>query len=110
MKQFPRNIQKKVLQESMVRDAFGNRIILIEKLIGYINGMNNEKYTLPLIWIKPFNKTKVTQFTLRMSLIRNQYGGLIVQGDMVTIFKRADEINMTSFMRETYLAQKKELN
>ena len=56
----PRKYRERDLQESMVRDAFGNQIILTEKLVGCIIGMNNQKYTLPFSWVKPFNKDKVT--------------------------------------------------
>ena len=85
----------------MVRDAFGNQIILSEKLINCTISINNQKYNLPLTWVKPFNKEKTTQFILGMNFIKNQFGGLIVQGDIVTIFKRADMIYTTPFVKET---------
>ena len=36
-----------------------------------------------------------------MNFIKNQSGGLIVQGDLVIIFKKADIICTTSFVKET---------
>ena len=71
----------------MVRNTFGNKMILEEKLVDCTISMNNKNYTLPFTWIKPFNKDKITQFLLWMSFIRNKSEGLMVQGDMVTVFK-----------------------
>ena len=68
----PRKYRERALQESMVRDAFGHQIILTEKLVDCIIRMNNKKYTLPLTWVKPFNKDKVTQFILGMNFIRSE--------------------------------------
>ena len=62
--------------------------------------MNSKKYTLRFTQIKPFNKDKVTQFMLGISFIRSKSRGLIVQGGTITIFKKANQINTTSFVRE----------
>ena len=51
----------------MVRDAFGNRIIITKILIDCTIGMNNKKYRLSLTLFKPFSKDKVIQFILGIS-------------------------------------------
>lgn len=95
----------------MIRDIFGNWFILTYKLVDFTIIINNQTYTLPLTWIKPFNKDKATQFIIGMSFIRNQSGGLIVQGDLVTIFEKADVICRTPFIREiiSYIEEENEL-
>lgn len=95
----------------MIRDIFGNWFILTYKLVDFTIIINNQTYTLPLTWIKPFNKDKATQFIIGMSFIRNQLGGLIVQGDLITIFEKADAICRTPFIREiiSYIEEENEL-
>lgn len=48
--------KEEVLQKSLVKDAFENQILLIEKSIDFIIGINSQKYKLPLTWIKPFRE------------------------------------------------------
>ena len=74
----PKHYREEAVTKSMVRDAFVNQIILSEKLTDCTISINNQKYTLPLTWVKPFNKEKTTQFILGMNFIKNQSGGLIV--------------------------------
>ena len=68
----PRQYREEAVTKSMVRDVFGNQILLSEKLIDCTICINNQKYTLPLTWVKPFNREKTTQFILGMNFIKNQ--------------------------------------
>lgn len=80
----------------MIRDAFGNRIILRDKL-AYCNlTIYNQVYTLPHTWSNPFNIDKATQIILGINFIRQQLGGIIVQRKLVTIFKKLNVLLCTT--------------
>lgn len=79
---------------------------MTEKLAYCTLTLNNQIYTLLDTWLKSFNQDKATKFILGINFIRQQSGRIIIQRDLVTIFKKSDVICTTPILKHNIMSRR----
>ena len=86
--------------QAAVRDSVGNIRILKEILEEACIRFNSQKYPLPITWVDSVENNDSTKIIIGMNFIRNLQGGIMIVGNRVTIFKKADSFLSTPYIEE----------